>query len=309
MRTRSHNQPSETVDALLKTAFLKIKTAIDREQIVQTTLSHGDAPSSTTEQTSPDSPSQDLTNTKATDAKEPTPAHPFPSADHPSSNGPRSTDNLSSTTHSDEIEGLFFQLQHQLETLIAQHASVSQESAATRSRSKTHETSSETKVPQVGSSPCPANGEGVHPVRDKITHWRTLFANQFERLRTLAQDSMARQQQLEAALNRANRSIQRLQSQLNTQPATRQKNSEVITTLHAKLSDQKNLRSETRAKRRAKDSNRKQVEQILKGRLKKKPGSTVAMHLKAQLKKERDSTVTMHLKARLKKKPRSAAAM
>ncbi|NQV35308.1 MAG: hypothetical protein HQ515_21620 [Phycisphaeraceae bacterium] len=305
MRTRSYNQPSETVDKLLKTAFFKIKTAIDREQAALTTLSDADAPSSTSEQTSPDSPSQGLTHTEATGSKEPstanlktepTPAHSVPSPDHPSP---------SLHVQGDEIEGLLFQLQHQLETVIAQHASISPKSAATRSRIETQETTLETKAPQAVSSPCAANAEDLHPVRDKITHWRTLFADQFGHLRTLAQDSMTRQQQLEAALTRANRSIRKLQNQLNTQPTARQKSSEVITTLHAELSDQKNLLSETRAKLQAKEMTRKQVERILKGRFKKKPGSTVTMHLKAQLKKKPGSTVTMHLKARLKKKPGS----
>jgi len=249
---------------------------------------------------------------------EPAPVHSDPSLDSSPPNGPKGTSDLGLNTLGDEIDGLFSQLQNQLETVIAQHASLSDELEATRSRIETQETTSKTKASEVISSPNVTNAEDIRPVLDKITHWRTLFANQFQHLLTLAQDSMTQQQQLEAALARANQAIQKLQNQLDEQPTAKQKNNKTITTLRAELSEQKNLLSATQVRFQEEESNREQVRHILRqlrARLKKKPGVSAATTpletkpaasaVKPQLKKK---PAVSAAKTPSKKKPAASAA-
>lgn len=217
-------------------------------------------------------------------------AQPVPLPTFSPPKGLERANDLSLNTLGEEIEGLFSELQRQLETMIAQHASLSQELEATRSRIEAHETTLETKVPQVVSSQCTVNAKDLRTVFERITHWRTLFANQFEQLLTLAKDSMTQQQQLESALAQANQSIQELQNKLNTHATAKQGNSEVITPLRAGPGNQSTLQSAAEVRSRTVQSNHEQVEQILK-------------KLKARLGKKPESTVTLHLKVRRKKKP------
>ena len=65
---------------------------------------------------------------------EPVPVHPGPPPDPFAPDYSAGNDGPGLNTLGDEIEGLFSQLQNQLETVIAQHATLSQELAATKSR-------------------------------------------------------------------------------------------------------------------------------------------------------------------------------
>lgn len=71
MKTRSHTLPSETVDALLSTAFVKIRTGVNRENAPQAALLDTDAQSPPVEKgeddsldTSPETSSNDLLDTE-----------------------------------------------------------------------------------------------------------------------------------------------------------------------------------------------------------------------------------------------------
>lgn len=77
MKTRSHTLPSETVDTLLATAFVKIRTAIDRKNASQPTLSDTDAQSLPAEKgqdnslgTLPESSSNDGVDTETSGTSE-----------------------------------------------------------------------------------------------------------------------------------------------------------------------------------------------------------------------------------------------
>lgn len=210
---------------------------------------------------------------------EPAPVHSSPHSDAPPPDGQENTHNPGLNTLGNEIEGLFSQLQNQLETVIAKHASLSQELEATKSRIEQGEATSKTAVPQVTPSSDATNEEDLRPVFDKITHWRTVFGDQFQHLLTLVQDSMIQQQQLEASLAEANLSIQKSQNPRGTRSAAKPKNNQTITALRAELSDQKSQLSATQAKFKKADSNRAQAEQILKKlktQLKKKPPLSAA---------------------------------
>ncbi|NQV32144.1 MAG: hypothetical protein HQ515_05580 [Phycisphaeraceae bacterium] len=210
---------------------------------------------------------------------EPAPGDLAPHSDAPPSDGQENTKNPGLNTLGNEIEGLFSQLQNQLETVIAKHASLSQELEATKSRIEQKETTSRTEVPQVISTPGATSEEDLRPVLDKITHWRSVFGDQFQHLLALVQDSMIQQQQLEASLVEANLSIQKSQKQRGTRSAVKPKNTKAITALREELSDQNNRLSATQAKFKKAESNRTQAEQILrklKTRLKKKPPLSVA---------------------------------